>query len=175
MKRVAAAFIGFLCVLSLASCSAKKANKIDYHTINSSWECDYFKIGTNSNWHCTDSTDKFLTSVYWDWKNDEEAHYYFMHVFESDLYEKLTQNEASEKWEDTKKNVSDDFKAEYDSYFIEDSFVKNGQAYLVIGTTDEKQRKRIEFYANKVHGIFYYYDDEEDIIKSMLEKAEFYT
>lgn len=98
-----------------------------------------------------------------------------MHVFESDLYEKLTQNEASEKWEDTKKNVSDDFKSEYDSYFIEDSFVKNGQAYLVIGTTDEKQRKRIEFYANKVHGIFYYYDDEEDIIKSMLEKAEFYT
>ena len=57
-----------LCFIMLFSSCTKKeaADKTDYTTINSSWECDYFKIGVNSNWNITENIDGNYISVTWD-------------------------------------------------------------------------------------------------------------
>lgn len=150
-------------IILFSSCSNKDTisnpDKIDYTTINSSWECDYLKIGTNSNWNVTENIDGSYISVHWD-KNGASP--IFLNLSYGDFYKKLSQNELIQKWKS--EAHSEDASV--------DTFVKNSQAYMII--KDNSQFENIEFHSDKLWGSFSFYSDYEDYVLKMIDSMIFY-
>ena len=92
-----------------------------------------------------------------------------------DSAEKRTVADSVDFWEDTKKYGQEENPDYLKDAFIEDSFVKNGQAYLVISDGDEK---KIMFYGNKLYGTFTFKAADYDVLNSitmkMIDSLEFY-
>ena len=191
MKKALSIIAGMSMLLSLVSCSEaaekpsaeSQVETVDYTTLDSSWECDYFKIGTNSHWEADDSLIGDLTLANWYWADKDNYHSIYFSISHADLYKKLTQDDAKTEWEQLKDSfmTDDDFKNDkdtlerYDGYFVERTFVKNGQAYLIIAKEgDTDAQKRIEFYADSLHGTLSYYQLDEQIVLDMIDSIVFY-
>lgn len=178
MKRTLSVVLCAALLASLASCSeasSKKEADIDYTTLDSTWECDYLKIATNSNWHEYDSINGNLTLVDWSWGTEDNQHYADLSLSHNLEYTKLSQNEVTERWNNFKKFALDDdlLKDDYKDDFIEDTFVKNGQAYLIIDK-GKNDKKEIQFYAHDLHGTFSYNNADTEIIMRMIDSINFY-
>lgn len=150
-----------LCFIMLfSSCSKKEtADEIDYTTINSSWECDYLKIGVNSNWNITENINGNYISVTWDRNGASPI---FCHFSYGEFFKKYTQNELIQKWKSDEHSEDASF----------DTFVKNGQAYII--TKDSSQFEGIEFHSDKLWGTFTFYSDYEDYVLKMIDSIVFY-
>ena len=164
MKKALSVVLCAALLAPLASCSAgssKKEADIDYTTLDTTWECDYLKISTNSNWNVEDNLDYgSIISVHWD-KNGTSP--IFLTISYMEYYKKLTQYELIKKWEAEKHS---------EDASIDDTFVKNGQAYIV--TKNKSDIKNIEFCADKLHGSFSFYADDEDYVLKMIDSIVFY-
>lgn len=166
---IASALIFFL----LSSCSTQnqKKSEVDYDTLDSTWECDYFKISTNSNWNEKDSIDGFMTSVYWDCNGTSPISIITAY---NQFSSKLTQNELIEQIKKYQSSDDEMFREMYSDYEIEDTFVKNGQAYILLKPKGSNGRKKIEFSADNLNGSIYYYESREDVVMKMIDSIEFY-
>jgi len=185
MKKAMSIIFATALSLTLISCSEKAGNSKndkDYTTLNSTWECDYLKIGTNSNWSEYDSLSDYSNYASWSWKDSsDEGHSCNLNLSHSSLYKKLSQSDAIKYWEWSQNDflTSEEFKGDqtitekYKDYFVEDSFVKNGQSYLIISKKGQPQ-KRIEFYAEGLHGDLSYNSDDEPLIMDMINSIVFY-
>lgn len=147
--------------------------------LDSTWECDYFKMGINSKWNIDDSiSDRYSTSTI-EWEDEERFHVIFISFTNSSLYKKLTQSESIDEWEKLKYGMLNDSDSDemtkewYETRSVSDSFVKNGQAYIIIDIKD-LDSKEIEFYSDSLHGTIRYYSDDEEIIMNMIDTIEFY-
>ena len=178
MKRTLSIVLCASLFASLVSCStgsSKKQADIDYTTLDSAWECDYLKIGTNSNWHEYDSISGNLTLVDWFWGSEDNQHFANLSLSHNSEYKKLSQTEVTERWNNFKKFALDDdlLKNDYKDDSIEDTFVKNGQAYIIIDK-GKNDKKEIQFYAYDLHGTFSYNNADTDIIMRMIDSMVFY-
>lgn len=166
--------IASVLIIILSSCSTRQnqqSSKVDYDTLDSFWECDYFKISKNSNWNERENINGFMTSVYWDCNGSSQISITSAY---NQFSFKLTQNELIEKIKGYQNSDDEIIREMYSDYEIEDTFVKNGQAYILLQPKDSKGRKIIEFNADKVNGSIYFYESQEDVVMKMIDSIEFY-
>ncbi|PWJ13969.1 hypothetical protein [Ruminococcus flavefaciens] len=176
MKKLISIPISLLMLFS-CSCSSKpqKEKELDFKTLDASWECDYLKISTNSNWQENDHINGDLTMASWIWGSEDDMHFIDFSINHDPSYDKLSQAEITEHWESFKEYAltDDALKSSYEGYFVEDSFVKNGQAYLI--TADgNSDNKRIEFYTDSLHGTISFHSIDNDVVMSMIDTIVFY-
>ena len=158
-------------LLSFASCGDSQENSSEQSSsisgsatekeiiLDSEWECDYLKIAKSSEWEEDVKIEDDDANVYWDWYDDSP------HII-SILLGKSISGKMSQ--EDLKKLFSG---LEFDDYKILDSFEKNGQAYLIMGDSEDKN---LIFSNNKVEGNIFYSAKDEEIVMEMIESIEFY-
>lgn len=175
MKKVISVLLCMLIPVFTYSCSEKtqskdtpKESEIDYNTLDSSWECDYLKIATNSNWNERDSIDGDTTSVIWD---SNGASPIILILSYSPLFKKMTQSELINQYKNIKSSDNDILQR---NYVIEDTFVKNGQAYIVLSSEPENGFKDVEFQAEHISGKISFLESREDVIMEMIESIVFY-
>lgn len=176
MKKLISIPISLLMIIS-CSCSSnsKKEKEPDYKTLDSSWECDYLKISTNSNWQEHDYINDNITNASWQWDVDDDTHYIDLDLYYDSVWDKLSQNELVKHWEDYKEYAlaDDTLKSFFEGYYVEDSFVKNGQAYLIVAN-ENSDVKKIEFYTDNIHGTFRYHVPDNEIVLNMVDSIVFY-
>lgn len=124
--------------------------------LDTTWECDYLTIAKSSEWDEQIKEDNDEISVFW--------YDYKISLF---LGESTSSGKMSE--EDLVKCYSD---LQYDDYKILDTFEKNGQAYLIMGTESTGSRD-LMFQTNKVNGTIYYSVEDEELIMQMIDSIEF--
>lgn len=170
-----------LIMLACCSCSEKTDSKpVDYTTLDSTWECDWLKFSVNSNWDIdTDFGDDSATACI-SWSDNDRGYSINGYFYYDDYATKKTVSESKSSWEGTKKWVQEKDDPDYlKDYYIEDAFVKNEQAYIVIASNSSNS-KEISFYADKLYGSFHFlsFDGEsysiEDITMKMIDSLEFY-
>lgn len=182
MKRLISIPISLLMIIS-CSCSSKpqKEKEPDYKTLDSSWECDYLKFDVNSNWEQSDSLSGDSTFASWNWADKNDYHSISFSVSHSSMYHKLSQAEIIESFENSKSYIlsDDEFKndnimlEEYEGVEVVDSFVKNGQAYIVLGKPDSDNR-RIQFEGESISGKFRYNTSDEQTVLDIIDTIMFY-
>lgn len=183
MKRMLFAVLCAALIASLTSCSAASEPSttsrgqaaIDYTTLDTSWECDYLKIAVSSKWQGDDNLSNDLTFAHWYWGNDDVFHFVDFTLSHNSDYKQLSQKEVTERWSNFKEYALEDdtLKADYEGDYVEDTFVKSGQAYLIIAN-EKNDKKEIQFYANGLHGTFSYDNIDTDIVMSMIDSIVFY-
>ena len=159
-------------MIPLYSCSGKsdssKEKDVDYTSLDSTWECDYLKLSTNSNWEVKDNFENDSASVEFSWMENDHRYSINCYFFHNDNFEKLTVSESEERWKELQKSVKEDSDDYLKDAYIKDSFVKNGQAYLVTGGGPISDYE-IEFYGNKLHGTLHFYpSDDKDLEQTVL-------
>ena len=158
MKRI---FLLISCItfIVLPSCSSNQKEK-DYNVLDSIWECDYFKMSTNSNRNLTETVGNNVISVIWDIEGTSPI---FLNVYYATYYEKQTQLELIEEQE----------KYGSEGSSVDRTFVKNGQAYIILKS--DNQFKSIKFTADTFAGDFLYYDSDEEYVLKMIDTITFYN
>jgi len=190
-------YLSFLCALlvltSFASCgdsssssdsseasessiSEEATEAKDFTVLDSDWECDYLKIGTCSNWEGESKTSDDNFSVYWNWKDENSYHRISLYLDES-MSGKMSQSDLQELYSymiaDYQDVNSPDYDENYKDVEILDSFTENGQAYIIVGPQNDGTCN-IHFSTDIVQGSFYYFNDDEEIVRDMIETIEFY-
>lgn len=175
MKKYIAMLCSLIMLMAFTSCgdtpqkSSEQSSSIS-EIENLKYETDYFSFEYPSNWEI-EKGDSNLRIISDDFTISFSYFYW-------DGYKKLKTDELKEKWKKNaelmKEEDADLYKEQYENCEITDDFVKNGQAYIVI-TDNVNHYKKIEFYADKLHGtISLYSDGAEEAIMSILETIEFY-
>lgn len=173
------ALVSAALLVSSCSCSAKNTSSevsdsnVDYYTLDSTWECEYLKFPINSNWEVTDEFKDSTAYVYFSWKEDDKN--YSIHGFFShhDSFGKKSVAESEKFWEELIGDMQEDDPDYYKDAVIEDSFVKNGQPFLVISGGD-LSHKEILFYGDTTNGTFYIYNEEtESTVMDMIDGMTF--
>jgi hypothetical protein len=175
------ALVSAALLVSSCSCSAKNASSevsdsnVDYYTLDSTWECEFLKFPINSNWEVEDEFKDSTASVFFSWKEDDKnysIHGYFSH---HDSFGKKSVAESEKNWEELISDMQKDDPDYYKDAVIEDSFVKNGQPFLVISGGD-LSLKEILFYGDTTNGTFYIYNEEtESTVMDMIDGMTFYN
>lgn len=182
MKKLISIPISLLILLS-CSCSSnsKKEKEPDYKTLDSSWECDYLKFDVNSNWEPGDYTSGDVTVANWNWTDENDFHSISFSLTHNSRYHKLTQSEMISDFENSKSLIlnDDEFKNDkimldaYEGVEIADSFVKNGQAYIILDKSGSDYR-RIEFKGESISCDFGYYSSDEQTVLDIIDTIIFY-
>ena len=182
MKKLISIPISLLMIIS-CSCSSKPQTEKepDYKTLDSSWECDYLKFDVNSNWEHSDSLSGDSTFASWNWTDKDDYHSISFSVTHSPYYHKLAQAEMISDFESTKSIVlnDDEFKndsimlGEYEGVEVIDSFVKNGQAYIVLGKSDS-DNCRILFQGESIYCKIRYNSSDEQTVLDIIDTIIFY-
>lgn len=182
MKKLISIPISLLMIIS-CSCSSKPQTEKepDYKTLDSSWECDYLKFDVNSNWEQSDYTSGDTTVADWNWTDKDDYHSISFSVTHNSMYHKLTQSELISDFEYLKSFFlnDDEFKNDkimldaYEGVEIADSFVKNGQAYIILDKSGSDYR-RIEFKGESISGEFGYYSSDEQTVLDIIDTIKFY-
>lgn len=182
MKKLISIPISLLMLFS-CSCSSKpqKEKELDYKTLDSSWECDYLKFDVNSNWEHRDSLSGDSTFANWNWADEDDYHSISFSISHSSMFHKLSQTEMISDFEESKSLIlnDDEFKndntmlEEYQGVEVTDSFVKNGQAYIVLSKPDSDNR-RIQFKGESISGKFRYNVSDEQIVLDIIDTIAFY-
>lgn len=188
MKKALSIIAGMSMLLSLVSCSEaaekpsaeSQVETVDYTTLDSSWECDYFKIGTNSHWESSDSVTDYSTSVTFDVPGGFGP--VWLNILKSNSYKKASENELISEWQQkrddmlTDKLFKDDttIKEYYEPYSVEDTFVKKSQAYISLTSDDEHTTNRIEFERDGIYGSFSFYEQDRAVVIKMIDSIVFY-
>ena len=174
-----------ICLLLLVNCSCsskgKKEKEPDFKTLDASWECDYLKLNVNSNWEQNDSLSGDSTFASWNWTDANDYHSISFSVSHNSMYHKLTQSELISSFEESKSFFlnDDEFKNDkimleaYEDVEVSDSFVKNGQAYIVLEKTDNDYHK-IKFEGESITGDFRYNISDEQIVLDIIDTLVFY-
>ncbi len=124
-------------------------------TLDSEWECDYLTIAKSSEWDEQITEENGEISVFW--------YNCKISLFLRDsILGKMSEN-------DLVKNYSD---LQYDDHKILDTFEKNGQAYLIMGTESTGSRD-LMFSTDEVDGTIYYSVEDEEIVMDMIDSIEF--
>lgn len=198
MKRTLSVVLCAALLASLASCSeaAEKtdskdsqksrlqstAENIDYTTLDTTWECDYLKLNINSNWEKSDYLSGDLTLADWNWSDKENEYHFISFTIRHDsTYKKLTQSEMISSFKNSKSLIlnDDEFKndsimlEEYEGVEVADSFVKNGQAYIVLNKSGSNNR-RIKFQGESFSGEFRYDLLDEQTVLNIIDTIVFY-
>ena len=171
MKKLLATIYALMLMISFVSCGGTQESSSELSSsisesatekeiiLDSEWECDYLKIAKSSEWEEDVKIEDDDANVYWDWYDDS-------HHIISILLGKSISGKMSE--EDLIKCYSG---LQYDDYKILDSFEKNGQAYIIMGDSEDKT---LLFSTDTVYGTIYYSDDDEEIVMKMIDSIEFY-
>lgn len=188
MKKMFAILSSAVLLTSLTACSEaaeptnhkSKVQEADYTTLDSSWECDYFKLGINSHWECSRSiTDYSISATF-----DVDSEYFSsirLNILKYDNYHKLSESELISNWEKKRNDMLTDdlfkddltIKEEYETFSVSESFVKNAQAYIFLSSTDDRFLNRIEFQGDGFYGTFKFYKKDKDIVMSMIDSIVF--
>lgn len=188
MKKMFAILSSAVLLTSLTACSEaaekpsaeSQVETVDYTTLDSSWECDYFKIGTNSHWESSDSVTDYSTSVTFDVPGGFGP--VWLNILKSNSYKKASENELISEWQQkrddmlTDKLFKDDttIKEYYEPYSVEDTFVKKSQAYISLTSDDEHTTNRIEFERDGIYGSFSFYEQDRAVVIKMIDSIVFY-
>ena len=182
MKKLISIPISLLMLFS-CSCSSKpqKEKEPDFRTLDTTWECDYLKFNVNSNWEHSDSLSGDSTFANWNWTDQNDFHSISFSISHSSMFHKLSQTEMISDYEETKSSIlnDDEFKndnimlEEYQGVEVADSFVKNGQAYIVLSNPDSDNR-RIQFKGESISGKFRYNVSDEQIVLDIIDTIAFY-
>lgn len=197
MKRTLSVVLCAALLASLASCSeaAEKsgskasqksssqstAENIDYTALDTTWECDYLKFKVNSNWQGDDSLYNDLTLAHWYWGDNDVFHSVDFTLSHNSTYKKLAQSEMISEFEKSKSLIlnDDEFKndsimlEEYENVDVADSFVKNGQAYIILNKSGSDNR-RIKFQGESISGEFRYNISDEQTVLEIIDSIVFY-
>ena len=135
--------------------------------LDSDWECDYLKIGTCSEWKENSNINGNSFTASWDWNDSGMYHFISLRLDESSMG-KMSQSDLQEFYEEYFKYYSNE-----NNYEIIDNFMRNNQAYIVIGN-EELSFWNIHFSTDTVQGDFTYTKQDEEIVRKMIETIEFY-
>lgn len=188
MKEMLSIIAGMSMLLSLASCSEtaedaspkSQAPEIDYTILDSSWECDFFKIGTNSHWESSDSVTDYSTSVTFDVPGTFGP--VWLSILKSSSYKKASESDLISEWQQKRDNMlTDEFfkddttiKEHYEPYSVEDTFVKNSQVYISLTSDEEHAINRIEFERDGIYGSFSFFEQDRAVVIKMIDSIIFY-
>lgn len=128
-------------------------------TLDSEWECEYLKIAKSSEWEEDVKIEDDDANVYWDWYDDS------FHIISILLGKSISGKMSQEDLQICYIGL------EYDDYKILDNFEKNGQAYIIMGDSEDKT---LYFSTDTVDGTIHYSADEEEIVMKMIDSIEFY-
>lgn len=181
-------YLSILCILvmlsGMAGCSLSKneskknstnmtSEETDYVTLDSIWECDYLKLSVNSNWESKHDIIGDIVCEMFYTSDKATAPSIYLYINHSDLWKKKTESESIDYWNQLKELAIDDGDSELEdeNSEITSSFVKNGQAYIIV--SEGNGFESVYFYANEIIGHFQFYKEQESLVLEMIDTIEF--
>lgn len=181
-------YLSILCALAMLSgmvgCSSSKdeskknstnitSKEIDYTTLDETWECDYLKLSINSNWESKHDIIGDIVCEMFYTSDKATAPSIYLYINHSDLWKKKTESESIDYWNQLKELAINDSDSELEdeNSEITSSFVKNGQAYIIV--SEGNGLESVYFYANEIIGHFQFYKEQESLVLEMIDTIEF--
>lgn len=148
MKKYLLILLTLITIVVTTACSS--------NALDTTFECDYLKIAKCSKWE--EKNDIHGKYVDVSWRLDDKSLNTISIYLSESIFGKQSQSDLQKEYDERDKEVID-------------SFVKNGQAYIITG---DSENRTLYFSTDKVEGTIFYSAKDEEIVMKMIESIEFY-